>query len=164
MKKIFIAAVFIFAGFAAETFAQTSTIEKMINSQQKTGNLLAGLLGANDLPSNNTEFTDLSAINFPNTVKVSYLDETRKLGKIRKNAVDKWLKNYNKTPADKKFYVNETLVEENGETYWIIVKESVLETLKSKRKNDSIILKMKILGSYRKGATVDYFLLAAGLE
>lgn len=147
-----------------ETQKKYHTIEQLISYQQKTGGMFDGLLGAQNLPAKNAELMNLSQITFPNSVKVEYLAETRKLGKIRKRAVDKWLKDFSKTPADKKFYLSETLVAENGANYWIIVKESVLEKLKGKSKNDSVVLKMQILGSYRKGAAIDYFLLADELE
>ena len=126
--------------------------------------MLAGLLGANSFGTDNAEFTNLSALNFPNSVEVKYLAKSKQLSKIRKKAVDRWLKEFNKTPNDKKFYISETLVAENGTNYWIIVKQDVLDKLKTKQKNDVIVLKMKILGSYQKGAATDYFLLTDGVE
>ena len=154
----------IFGGLNVEAFGQTATIKEMISRRQTAGAMMSDVFGLDDSPMQNAELTSLSAIKFPNAVKVEYLSETRKLGKIRKKAVDKWLKDFGKTPADKKFYVNETLVAENNVNYWIIAKESVLEQLKARQKNDSIVLKLKILGYYRKGSIVDYFLMTDGLE
>ncbi|HVE56609.1 MAG TPA: hypothetical protein VNB22_07255 [Pyrinomonadaceae bacterium] len=170
MKKIFIIAFLIFCVSSGGTFAQkqqkTRKISEMINDSQRTNGLLAGLLGGDSTVSDNAEMTILSAITYPNKVKVKYLDETQKLSKPRKKAVDKWLKDYNKTPDAKKFYTNETAVEEDGVRYWIIAHETaVIEKLKSSAKKDEeIILNLRILGYFRKGKTTEYFLLAESVN
>lgn len=164
MKNLLIAAFLICGALTFNAFGQKATIARMISSGQSTNSMLSDILGMNDPQMKNAEMTNLSAVNFPNTVEVEYLAETRRLGKIRKKAIDKWLKDFGNAPADKKFYVSETLVSENNVNYWIIAKESVLEQLKTKQKNDSIKMKLKILGFYRKGSTTDYFLMTDGLE
>jgi RNA binding exosome subunit len=170
MKKIFIIAFLISCIFGGSAFAQnqqkTRKISEMINDSQRTNGILAGLMGAGSENSDNTELTMLSAITYPNSVRMKYLDETQKLSKARKKAVDKWLKDYNKTPDAKKFYVNEIAVEEDGVRYWIIAHETaVAGKLKSSaKKDDEIILNLRILGYYKKGKTTDYFLLAESVD
>ena len=170
MRKIFIIAFLISCVLSGNAFAQkqqkTRKISEMINDSQRTNNLLGDLLGGGLENSGNAELTILSAITFPNAVKVKYLDETQKLSKSRKKAVDKWLKDYNKTPDAKKFYVNEIAVEEDGVRYWIMAHETaVIGKLKSSaKKDDEIILKLRILGYYKKGETTDYFLLAESVN
>jgi hypothetical protein len=166
MKKIFIIAILIFSVLGGNIFAQNQQklrkISEMINDSQSMNNRLASLLGGSMDNSDSVEMTILSAITFPNEVKVKYLDETQKLSKARKKAVDKWLKDYNKTPDAKKFYVNEIAVEEDGVRYWIMAQETaVVGKLKSSaKKNDEIILNLRILGYSKKGKTTEYFLLA----
>lgn len=164
MKKLFIVAFLIFGALTFNAFGQKTTIAEMISANQKTSSMLTSILGMDDAGKKNAEMTNLSAINFPTTAEVKYLDETRKLSKIRKKAIDKWLKDFGNAPADRKFYTQETLVSENDVNYWIIAKESVIEQLKTKQKNDSVKMKVKILGFYRKGSTTDYFLLTDALE
>jgi len=170
MKKIFIIAILISCVFSANIFAQKQQkvrkISEMISDSQKTNNLLAGLLGGNSIGSDNAEMTVLSAITYPNAVKVKYLNETQKLSKQRKKTVDKWLKEYNKTPDAKKFYVNEIAVEEDSVRYWIMAHETeVVGKLKnSAKKDDEITLNLRILGYYKKGQTTDYFLLAESVN
>ncbi len=105
-------------------------------------------------------------VNFPGSVKVIYLDEARKISKSRKKAVDTWLSDYAKTSGEKRFYINEIQVAEGAEKYWIMARENnVIARLKtSSRKNDEVVLKLKILGYYRKGKITDYFLLAEDVE
>lgn len=156
----------VFAGFS---FAQKNAdkkygkISEMIGASQKIGGLFSGLLG--EMPPGG-ETTNLSAVNFPNSVKVKYSGETRKISKARKKAVDKWLKDYAKTDGEKKFYANEISVEEDGKRYWIMAHENnVLGKLKSAvQKTGEIVLKLKILGYYQKGDNTDYFLLADAVE
>lgn len=170
MKKIFIIAFLISCVLSLNAFAQkqqkTRKISEMINDSQKTNNFLAGLLGGNSVDSGNAEMTILSAITYPNAVRAKYLDETQKLSKPRKKAVDKWLKDYNKTPDAKKFYTSEIAVEEDGAKYWLIAHETaVVGKLKSSaKKDDEIILNLRILGYYKKGATTEYFLLAESVK
>lgn len=164
MKKLFTVALLIFAGLSIDAFAQKASIAEMISSQQRISRIMSGGLGTGNLGTENSEETILTAINFPSTIKVTYLAETRQLEKMRKKAVDKWLKDFGKAAGDKKFYVSETLVAENDVNYWIIAKESVLEQLKTKQKTAAVKLKLKILGFHRKGSTIDYFLLTDGLE
>lgn len=170
MKKIFIIAFLIFCVLSGGSLAQkqqkTRKISEMINDSQRTSGLLAGLMGGGMENSENAELTILSAITYPNKVKVKYLDETQKLSKPRKKAVDKWLKDYNKTPDAKKFYVSETAVEEDGVRYWIMAHETaVVGKLKSSaKKDDEIILNLRILGYYKKGKTTEYFLLAESVN
>lgn len=170
MKKIFIIAFLISCVFGGSVFGQKQQklrkISEMIADSQKTNNLLAGLMGGAVENSDNAELTMLSAITYPNTVRVKYLSETQKLSKARKKTVDKWLKEYNKSPDAKKFYVNEIAVEEDGARYWVMAHETaVVEKLKSSaKKDDEIILNMRILGYYKKGKTIDYFLLAESVN
>ncbi|MEP6900503.1 MAG: hypothetical protein ABJA66_02065 [Actinomycetota bacterium] len=170
MKKILIIAVLIFVGLNANGFAQKQQkyrkISEMITDSQRVGGLLAGLLGGNSAASGNLETTSLSAVNFPNSVKVKYTGETRKISKPRKKAVDTWLKEYAKQSDARKFYVNEIEVEENGVRYWIMAHENnVIAKLKSSaKKNDEVVLKLKILGYSKKGDTTDYFLLSDSVE
>jgi uncharacterized protein YxeA len=170
MKKILIAAFLILVCFGIGSFAQKQQeyrkISEMIADSQKIGGLLTGLLGDNLPSSDNIETTNLSAINFPNSVKVKFAGETRKISKSRKKAVDRWLKDYAKTPDAKKFYINEIEVEENGIKYWLMAHENnVVAKLKnSAKKDDEIILSAKILGYSKKGATTDYFLLVDDLK
>ena len=170
MKKIFIIAFLIFAVFSGNVLAQNQRksrkISEMIADSQSTSGLLAGLLGGGLENSDNAELTILSAITYPNTVKAKYLNETQKLSKSRKKAVDKWLKEYNKTPDARKFYVNEIAVEEDGIRYWIMAHETaVISKLKSSaKKDDEITLNLRILGYYKKGKTIDYFLLAESVD
>jgi len=170
MKKIFIIAILISCVLSANTFAQkqqkTRKISEMINDSQKTNSLLAGLLGGNPTGSGNAEITILSAITYPNTVKVKYLNDTQKMSKPRKKNVDKWLKDYNKTPDAKKFYVNEIAVEEDGNKYWIMAHETaVIRKLKSTaKKDDEVLLNLRILGYAKKDQTTEYFLLAESVN
>ena len=166
MKKIFIVALLVCGAFTFNVFSQQQQgkIAEMISATERTNSMMSSVLGALGSDGANMEMTNLSAVNFPNTVEVKYLGETRKLSKTRKKAVDKWLKDFADAPGDKKFYTQETLVSENGTNYWIIAKQSVLDELKAKQKNDSVKMKLKILGLYRKGTTTDYFLLTDGLE
>jgi hypothetical protein len=168
IRKIFIIAVLIFCvvggGASAQTQKNPRKISEMIDASQKTGNLMTGLLGGLE-NSNNAEITNLSAITFPNRVTVKYLSETRKIGKTRKKALEKWLKEYAGKSAGKKFYVNEMAVEEDGVRYWIMAHETaVLEKLKNTAAGDEIALNVRIFGYYRKGATTDHFLLAESLN
>ncbi len=170
MKKTLIAAILIIVALTVNSFAQKPQkyrkISEMIADSQRIGNLFAGLLGGNSAVSDNTETTSLSAVNFPNSVKVKYTGEIRPISKSRKKAVDAWLKQYAKQSAARKFYVNEIEVEEDGVKYWVMAHENdVIAKLRtSAKKDDEIILSAKILGFYKKGATTDYFLLADGLE
>lgn len=170
IRKIFIIAVLIFCAGGVDALAQNQKnarkLSEMIADSQKTGNLLSGILGGGPAGSENAEITNLTAITFPNAVKVKYLDETRKIGKIRKKALDKWLKDYGEKDSEKKFYINEIAVEEDGVRYWIMAHDTaVVAKLKSAaRKNDEIVLNVRIFGYYRKGATTDYFLLAESLN
>lgn len=170
MKKIFIIALLISCVLGGNVFAQkqqkTRKISEMIADSQKTNNLLAGLLGGGMENSDNAELTILSAITYPNAVKVEYLNETQKLSKPRKKAVDKWLKDYKKTPDAKKFYVNEIAVEEDGVRYWIMAHETAVvgKLESSAKKDDEIILNLRIFGYYKKGKTTEYFLLAESVN
>ena len=167
IRKIFIIATLIFCASGTNILAQTQKnprkISEMIAASQKTGSLMTGLLGGLE-NSENAEITNLSAITFPNAVTVKYSNETRKIGKTRKKALDRWLKEYAGKNAEKKFYVNETAVEEDGVRYWIMAHETaVLEKLKNTAAGGEIALNVRIFGYYRKGATTDYFLLAESL-
>lgn len=169
MKKIFIVAVVFLFVFSVNSFAQNSQkyrkISEIIADSQKTNGLFSDLLGA-DLPgTNSAEKTLLSAATFPNEVKVKYLGEQQKLSKTRKKSTDKWLKDYGETASEQKFYVNEIAVEEDGKRFWIISHEkNVIEKLKnSVKKGDEVVLKMRILGFYKKGQTTDYFLMASSM-
>jgi hypothetical protein len=170
MRKIFTIAFLIFCVLSAGAFAQkqqeTRKISEMISDSQRTNGLLAGLLGGDSNVSDKAEMTILSAITYPNAVKVKYLDETQKMSKPRKKNVDKWLKEYNKTPDAKKFYFNEIAVEEGGVRYWIIAHETaVVGRLKSAaKKDDEITLNLRVLGYSKKGAATDYFLLAESVN
>jgi len=167
MKKIFIGAVLFLLVFGVNASAQKfRKISEMIGDSQKTNGLLSGLLGADSGGANSAETTMLSAITFPNDVKVKYLGETQKLSKTRKKATEKWLKEYGEMASQQKFYTNEIAVEEDGTRYWIISHEkNVIEKLKnSAKKDDEIILKMRILGFYKKGQTTDYFLMAESIK
>lgn len=169
MRKIFIVAFLIFGISVGAVFAQaqqkTRKISEMISDSQRVNGLLTGLLGSMSSPEN-AETTSLSAVNFPNAVKVINLDETRKLSKLRKKAVDKWLKDYAQTPSEKKFYINEIAVEEDGARYWIMAHETAVvgKLRNASKKSDEIILNLKILGYYKKGQTTDYFLLAESVK
>lgn len=167
MKKLFIGAVLLLLVFGVHVSAQKlGKISEMIAASQKTNDLLPDLIGADLSGANSAETTFLSTITFPNDVKVKNLGETRKLSKTRKNATDKWLKKYAETPSEQRFYTNEIAVEENGKRYWIIAHEkAVVEKLKSAaQKGDEIILKMRILGFYKKGRTTDYYLMAESVK
>ena len=170
IRKIFIIAVLIFCAGALNISAQNQKnarkISEMIAGSQKTGNLMSGLFGGGSANSENAEITNLTAITFPNAVTVKNLNESRKIGKIRKKALDKWLKDYAEKGSEKKFYINEIAVEENGVRYWIMAHETaVLEKLKNEAQaNEEIILNVRIFGYYRKGSTTDYFLLAESLN
>lgn len=169
MKKLFIAAFLIFTSLSANISAQkeekTGKISEMIAAANKTGNLFSGLLGGVFPDSENAEITNLSRINFPASVKVKYLGETEKIGKPRKKAIDKWLKDYAEKSAEKKFYVNQIAAEEDGKKYWIMAHEnSVMSKLKATEKDDEIILNLRVIGYYKKGKTIDYFLVADGVK
>ncbi len=170
MKKIFIGAVFVLLVFSVSSFAQDSQkyrkISEMIADSQKTNGLFSDLLGADLLGTNSAETTMLSAVTFPNKVKVKYLGEKQKLSKTRKKPTDKWLKEYGEMAFDQKFYVNEIAVEEDGKRFWVISHEkNVIEKLKnSVKKGDEVVLKMRILGFYQKGQTTDYFLMAESVK
>lgn len=169
MKKNFILTslglIFAIGTFGGQISAQTKygKISEMIKASQRIGGMLSGLFG--DAPAN-AEQTNLSAINFPNSVKVKYLGDVQKIDKSRKKAADKWLKDYAKKEADKKFYVSEIQVEEDGARYWIMAHENnvVAKLKESGKTNSEIVLKLKILGYHKKGDTTDYFLLADDLE
>ena len=163
MKKLFTVALMIFGFLSLNASAQKESIAEMISSSQRINRVLSGALDNNDAGAN-TEQIMLTAIDFASTIKVTYLAETRKLEKTRKKTVDKWLKDYGKASGDKKYYLSETLVSENDVNYWIVAKESVLEQLKAKKKNDAVEMNLKIMGFYRKGATTEYLLLCDGLE
>lgn len=169
MKKLFIAAFLIFVSLGANVSAQdtekSGKISEMISAADKTGNLVSGLLGGGFLDSENAEITSLTAITFPNAVKVKFLGETETIGKPRKKAIDKWLKDYAEKSAERKFYVNQIVVEEDGKKYRIMAHEnSVIGKLKSVKKDDEIILNLRIIGYYKKGKTTDYFLVADGVK
>lgn len=169
IRKIFIIAVLIFCAGSVKSEAQTQKnprkLSEMIAASQKTGNLMTGFLLGGLENSNNAEITNLSAVTFPNEVKVKYSNETRKIGKTRKKALDRWLKEYAGKGFEKKFYVNETAVEEDGVRYWIMAHETaVIEKLKNTAAGGEITLNVRIFGYYRKGATTDYFLLAESLK
>lgn len=169
MKKLFIAAFLIFGFLSANVSAQkdekSGKISEMISAANKTGSFVSGLLGGGFPDSENAEITGLSAITFPNSVKVKYLGETEKINKPRKKAIDKWLKEYAEKPAGKKFYVNQIAVEEDGREYWVMAHEnSVIGKLKTAEKADEIILNLRIIGYYKKGKTIDYFLVAEGVK
>ena len=165
MKKLFIAAFLIFVSLCANVSAQdnekSGKISEMISAANRTGSLVSGLLGGGFPDSENAEITNLSAITFPNAVKVKYLGETEKIGKPRKKAIDKWLKDYAERSAEGKFYVNQITVEEDGKKYRIMAHEdSVIGKLKNVKKDDEIILNLRVIGYYKKGKTIDYFLVA----
>lgn len=169
MKKLFIAAFLIFAGLGVNVSAQDNEkpgkISEMISAANKTGNLVSGLLGGGFPDSENVEITNLSAITFPNSVKVKFLGETEKIGKVRKKAIDKWLRDYAEKSAEKKFYINQIAAEEDGKKYWIMAHEnSVVGKLKAVKKDDEIVLNLRIIGYYKKGKTIDYFLVADGVK
>ena len=170
MKKIFIIAALIFcvsvAGVDAQKTPKTRKISEMLLNSDRTNDLLTGMLGGDQSSTGDMEITTLSAITVPGAVTVKYLDETRKMSKTRKKAVDQWLKEYARTPAEKKFYLNETAVEEDGVRYWIMAHEKgVIEKLKNgAKKDDPITLDLRILGYYKKGRTTDYFLLAESVK
>lgn len=169
IRKIFIIGALIFCLGGADNFAQNRKnprkISEMIADAQKTGNLMSDLLGGTPADSKNVEITNLTAITFPNAATVKNLNETRKIGKTRKKALDKWLKDYAEKASEKKFYVNEIAVEEDGVRYWIMAHETaVLAKLKNAAQaNEAIVLNLRIFGYYRKGSTTDYFLLAESL-
>lgn len=169
MKNLFIIAFLIFASLGANVSAQdnekSGKISEMISAANKTGNLVSGLLGGDFLNSETAEITNLSAITFPNSVKVKYRGETEKIGKARKKAIDKWLKDYAEKSAEKKFYINQIAAEEDGKKYWIMAHEnSVVGKLKTVKKDDEIILNLQIIGYHKKGKTIDYFLVADGVK
>lgn len=169
MKKLFIAAFLIFGVLSVNVSAQKDekigTIGEMISASNKTKNFVSGLLGGDFIDSDNAEITNLSAVTFPNSVKVKYLGETEKITKPRKKALDKWLRDYAEQSAEKRFYVNQIAAEEDGRKYWIMAHEKlVVEQLKSAKKGDEIILNLRIIGYYKKGKTVDYFLVAGGAK
>ncbi|MCD9185602.1 MAG: hypothetical protein LUM44_04160 [Pyrinomonadaceae bacterium] len=170
MKKIVVGAVLILLIFSADSFSQKSQklrkIREMITDSQKNNSLFSGLLGADVSTDSSVETTMLSAITFPNKIKVKYLDENHKLSKNRKKLVDKWLAEYGEKGSEKKFYLNEIAVEEEGTRYWIISHEkNVIEKLKnSVKKDDEMILQMRLLGYHKKGQTIDYLLMAEDLE
>lgn len=140
-------------------------ISQMIADSRKANGMFADLLGGMLPAANKTESTVLSAINFPNSVKVSFTGKIRKLSKQRKEIVNKWLKDYAEKPDARYFYVNEIEVEEDGAKYWVMAHENIVVTpLKSIAQKDSVVLKMKILGYSTKGKTIEYYLLADGLE
>ncbi|MBS1795500.1 MAG: hypothetical protein JSS81_16720 [Acidobacteria bacterium] len=166
LKKILIVAGLMLLVLTCDSFAQKPRrISEMIADSEKSGGLLSGLLGG-DAGSGNLETTVLSAVTFPNKVRVKYLGETRKISKKRKKNVDRWLAEYAKTPDAKKFYVNELAVDEDGARYWVIAHESaVVEKLKTAAKSgDEIVLQLRVLGYSKKGAATDYFLLAESLD
>lgn len=167
MKKIFVLILLLSAFSINSVYGQSGygKISEMIKAAQRISGMLSGMLGDGKMPDN-TETVSLIGINFPNSVKVKYLGEVQKTDKPRKKAVDKWLKDYAEKGADKKFYVNEIQVEENGIKYRVTAHENnVIDKLKADAKvNDEVILKMKILGFYKKGNTTEYILLADGTE
>lgn len=169
MKKLFIAAFLIFVGLGANISAQDNEklgkISEMISAADNTGILFSGLLGGDFVDSENAEIINLSAITFPNSVKVKFLGETEKISKPRKKAIDKWLKDYAEKSGEKKFYIQQIAVEEDGKKYWIMAHEnSVVAKLKTVRKDDEIILNLRIIGYYKKGKTIGYFLVADGVK
>ncbi|HQU82932.1 MAG TPA: hypothetical protein PKY59_07405 [Pyrinomonadaceae bacterium] len=170
MKKILFCAILFLFALSANSFVQTSQkyrkISEMIADSQKTNGLFPDMFGADFSDANSAETTMLSTITFPNEVKVKSLGETRKLSKTRKKSTDKWLKKYGEMASEQKFYTNEIAVEEDGKRFWIIAHEkNVIEKLKNSSKNgDEIILKMRILGFYKKGQTTDYFLMAESVK
>lgn len=169
MKKIFIAAAIVCglvgAGFGQENVRQDrQKISRMIADSEKTNAMLAGMMGIESGAAGNSETTILSAVTFPNAVEVKFLGETKKIEKNRKKAADKWLSEHAKTPAARKFYVSEMLVEQDGARYWIMAHEvAVIGKIKN-RAGETLILKMRVLGFTRKGANTDYYLLADGLQ
>lgn len=170
MNKIFITAFLILSvlggAAAAQTTVKTRKIGEIIADSEKTRGMLAGLLGDATVNAPNAETMVLTALTFPNDVRVKYLGETQKTGKTRKKAIDKWLTDYNRTPDERKFYVKELAVEEDGTRYWIVAHaENVLEKLaRSVKKGDEVILRLRFLGYHRKGPTTDYFLLAESVR
>lgn len=158
----------ILAGFAdgqSTDKVQYRKISQMIADSRKANGIFADLLGGMMPVSDKTESTVLSAINFPNSVKVNFTGKVRKLSKQRKEIVTKWLKEYAGKADARYFYVKEVEVEEDGAKYWVMAHENLVVTpLKSAARKDSVILQMKILGSTTKGKTTDYYLLADGLE
>ena len=174
VKKNLIIAALIALCLATAVFGQETgetkygRISQMIEAAQKAGGVfsdLSGSGGAAGMPDN-SESTFLSAVNFPTSVEVKYLGETRRIGKERKKAVDKWLREYARKPDAKMFYTNEFLVEEDGVKYWIMAHENTVVARLSgySRINDEVSLRLKIPGFYKKGKTIDYFLLADGVE
>lgn len=170
MIKTFALGVLMLIGLAGFSQAQKTTVEtkyrkisQMIADSQKGNGLFTDLLGSQMLPANDkTESTVLSAINFPNSVKVKFTGRIRKMSKSRKEIVNKWLTDYAEKPHVRYFYVNEIEVEEDGAKYWVMAHENaVVAKLKNSAElKGETILKMKILGYRKKGRTVEPFLLA----
>jgi hypothetical protein len=171
MKKYFVGLSLILFCLMSFGFGQKTDevkyrkITEMIEYSQKTNGMLSDLLGGMGMP-NNSETTILTAINFPNQVKVKYSDDIQKMSKPRKKIADQWLKEYAAQPSMRPFYINEIQVEEDNVKYWIMAHENmVVSKLKnSAQKNSEIILNLKILGYRKKGQSIEYFLLADGVQ
>ena len=145
----------------AETKPKADSIAGMIASCDRFYTNMSSLFGGDDRKAD-TSF--LSGINFPNSVAVTYLAQTRKMSKSRGKIVAEWLKKYQNRAGDKKLYQNEILASENGVNYWIIARDEVAAALAARKKDETVTLQLKILGFERKKGVTDYFLLADGIK
>ena len=156
---------------AAQTPVQPATrkISEMIADYQKLNGLYTGTFKLN-IPKpedyDKSETTILGVITFPNSVKVKYLAKTREINRIRKDAVNKWWKDFGGVADKRYFFVNEIKVKEDSATYWIMADENhvITKLEKTVKKNRTATLKMRILGYHRKGRKFDFFLMAENVE
>jgi hypothetical protein len=112
------------------------------------------------------ETTIIGVITFPNSVKVKNLVRKRRISDLRKEAVNKWWKDFGGVAEMRYFFVNEIQVKEDNKTYWVMADENHVITPLEKpaAKNKTVILKMRILGYHRTGKKFDFFLMAERVE
>lgn len=173
--NILLVALIILFAHSPKAFAQKTEapkyrkISEMIASYQKLNGLFKDTFKLN-VPEpeeyETHETTILGAITFPNLVKVQYMAKKRVINQIRKEAVNKWWKDFGGFEEMRYFYANEIQVKEDNQTYWIMADENhVITPLeKSVRKNETVVLKMRILGYHRKGKNFDFFLMTERVE
>ena len=113
-----------------------------------------------------SETTILGAITYPNWVKVKYSAKSHKIDSIRKEAVNRWWKDFDGFADNRYFYANEIKVEEDNKPYWLMADENhVINKLKdAAKKGETVVLHVQIIGYHRKGKKYDYFLMADKIE
>lgn len=153
------------------SFAQTNNsqefrkISEMIASYQKLNGLYTDTFKLK-VPKpeeyDKVETTILGAITFPNKVKVTYLAKKRGISKLRKDAVNKWWQDFGENSFKGVYYQHEILVKEGNITYWIMSDDYLVVRYfeEAIKKNEEVMLRLRILGYQRKGNKFDFFLMA----